>query len=249
MKNTCIGARKGEAGFTLVELAVVMIIIGLLIGGILKGQELIANAQTTSTISQMRAFDAAITTFRDKYGALPGDLANASTRLPDCTGGCDNDGDSNGRIDEPASLGDAPGDEDESAVAFTHMAAADLISGVDHTSTTDEFGEIMPEANLGGGLWVGFTTDGSAAGGITSGDLRPGHYLVYNGTVANVGGTTGALTPNQAAQIDRKLDDGVPDSGSVQVVGTNCTTDADGDTIYNEASESALCALYIRVQA
>ena len=78
--------RQREAGFTLVELAVVMIIIGLLIGGILKGQELIANAQITGTASSVKGIDAATTTFRDTYAAMPGDLTNASTRLPNLHG-------------------------------------------------------------------------------------------------------------------------------------------------------------------
>jgi prepilin-type N-terminal cleavage/methylation domain-containing protein len=54
-----------QAGFTLVELAIVMIIIGLLIAGVLKGQELIANARVTSTVAQVKAIDAAISTFKD----------------------------------------------------------------------------------------------------------------------------------------------------------------------------------------
>jgi prepilin-type N-terminal cleavage/methylation domain-containing protein len=52
--------QTSQAGFTLVELAIVMIIIGLLIAGVLKGQELIANARVTSTVAQVKAIDAAI---------------------------------------------------------------------------------------------------------------------------------------------------------------------------------------------
>jgi prepilin-type N-terminal cleavage/methylation domain-containing protein len=79
---------RSEAGFTLVELAIVMIIIGLLIAGVLKGQALIANARVTSTVAQNKAIDAAISTFRDTYAALPGDIQNAGAKLPNCAGPC-----------------------------------------------------------------------------------------------------------------------------------------------------------------
>ena len=77
-----------QKGFTLVELAIVMTIIGLLIGGILKGQELMQNARATATIARVRAFESAVTTFRDTYSAVPGDMLNAQNRLPNCTVRC-----------------------------------------------------------------------------------------------------------------------------------------------------------------
>ncbi|MEZ5919106.1 MAG: prepilin-type N-terminal cleavage/methylation domain-containing protein [Alphaproteobacteria bacterium] len=92
---------EGQQGFTLVELAVVMIIIGILIGGILKGQELITNARVTTTASQMESMGAAVNGFSETYGGLlPGDLGTASTRLLNCNNGqtCD-DGDGLGTLD------------------------------------------------------------------------------------------------------------------------------------------------------
>ena len=73
--------QTSQAGFTLVELAIVMIIIGLLIAGVLKGQELIANARVTSTVAQIKAIDAATSTFKDTYQALPGILRTPNTRF------------------------------------------------------------------------------------------------------------------------------------------------------------------------
>src|SRR5450631_879960 len=77
-------ALRSQAGFTLVELAIVMIIIGLLIAGVLKGQQLIGNAKVTAQVAQIKAIDAATSTFKDMYAALPGDISNAITRLPNC---------------------------------------------------------------------------------------------------------------------------------------------------------------------
>jgi prepilin-type N-terminal cleavage/methylation domain-containing protein len=74
---------RAQAGFTLVELAIVMIIIGLLIAGVLKGQALIQNAQVTATVAQTKAIEATTTTFRDTYNALPGDI---TTPQPSCIG-------------------------------------------------------------------------------------------------------------------------------------------------------------------
>ena len=77
-------ALRSQAGFTLVELAIVMIIIGLLIGGVLKGQQLIVNAQITATVAQIKSIDAATTSFRDNYAGMAGDLINPGVRLNTC---------------------------------------------------------------------------------------------------------------------------------------------------------------------
>jgi len=232
-----------QSGFTLVELAIVMIIIGLLIGGILKGQELIANAQLTATVAQIKGLDGALSTFRDKYSTLPGDMRSPSTRLRDCTAiPCSTAGNSNGRIDEPTTLGTAVGVGDEGLIAFTHMAAADLISGVDINGFA-AFGSALPEAKIGGGFWIGFTANGNAQG-VTG--MRPGHYLVLNGLVASVSaGATSGITATQAAQIDRKMDDGRADAGDVQATGSQCVNGQD----YQEAETTASCSIYIRVQS
>ena len=237
-----IEKRRGESGFTLVELAIVMIIIGLLIGGILKGQELVANAQVTATVAQIKGLDGALSTFRDKYSAMPGDMRNAGTRLRNCTGNCVSSGAAlgDGRINVPGTLGNLPSIGDEARVAMSHLAAADLISGVQIIPTNNSFGEALPEAKIGGGFWIGHTSTGAATG-VTG--MRPGHYLVMNGTVAAAGGTNG-VTTTQAAQIDRKMDDGVGNAGDIQATGTGCLASG----VYQESTVAANCSLYIRVQ-
>ena len=144
---------RSEKGFTLVELAVVMIIIGLLIGGVLKGQELIKSAKVTSTISQVKGIDAATSTFQDIYAGLPGDVASPDTRLPGCTGTpcVPSTSVTDGRV--TADAANVPfvnaTQDNESAAFFSQLAAADLISGV--TPGTNTFGGNYPSAPVGGG--------------------------------------------------------------------------------------------------
>ncbi len=239
--------QKREGGFTLVELAIVMIIIGLLIGGILKGQELIANSQVTATIAQIKGMDAATSTFRDKYATLPGDMRNALTRLPSCAAAgtvCAN-GAGDGRINVPVDPATAPTISQENAQVFIHLAGADLINGIDTSaSSTASFGSGLPEARAGGGFWLGYSVDGSVGDIANATEGRPSHYLVYNGLIGPVGADNGPVDASRAAQIDRKLDDGAPETGSVLSGGTTCRG---GDGIYAEGA-SGSCSIAIRIQ-
>ena len=70
--------RSRQAGFTLVEIAIVLVIIGLLLGGVLKGQELIENSKTKSIVNDMKAVQAAYNGYIDRYKSLPGDEAAAT---------------------------------------------------------------------------------------------------------------------------------------------------------------------------
>ena len=69
-----------EAGFTLVEIAIVLVIIGLLLGGILKGQEMITQAKIKNAINDFNGVAVAVTSYQDRYRALPGDDPNATAR-------------------------------------------------------------------------------------------------------------------------------------------------------------------------
>lgn len=237
--------RKGQQGFTLVELAIVMIIIGLLITGILKGQEMIANAQVTSTISQIKGIDAAASTFRDTYNVLPGDMANATTRLNGCSttiAACANAATPNGIIN--GGVGAAPAGE--AVQFFLHLLSADLITGLDGSAGAAAFGTQLPTASVGGGFMVGNSTIGLT--GFTAGpNVRAGHYLVQNGAAAAVGAATGIMVPSQAARVDRKMDDGLPTSGAVHGATGACQAGPPAGR-YAEGDASALCAIMVRIQ-
>src|ERR1700691_433072 len=72
--RSCVKSPASQSGFTLIELSIVLVIIGLIVGGVLVGQDLIRAAEVRAQISQIEKYNTAVNTFRDKYNALPGDL-------------------------------------------------------------------------------------------------------------------------------------------------------------------------------
>jgi len=258
--NLQTNRRQGEKGFTLVELAIVMIIIGLLIGGILKGQELIANARLASAVTKVKAIDSAINTFKDSYAGLPGDLTTANTRLPNCANRCANNGNGNNQIGVSPGAAQAAGSEN--TTAWAQLAATDLIGGIQvaQNTTVVEGGVTHPDAEIPGQIYIGYFAGNGNPGDFAgpAANVRAGQYLlVHNGvgaagaTVAAAAGTR-SLTPSQAYRIDLKLDDGMPNTGSVLAQGATgaagCTLGATNTDAYTLANAGTACGSYVRIQ-
>jgi prepilin-type N-terminal cleavage/methylation domain-containing protein len=245
--------RLQEKGFTLVELAIVMIIIGLLIAGLLKGQELVSNSRVNATIAQINGMSTAIHTFRDKYNALPGDILNPELRLPGCANfpgpiGCVGNSNGDGLIE----LG-------ERYWMNPHLASAGLLSGYSMNGTVGVWGPntnrpklVATQTGRNAGLFVqtlsAATITAEACGLIGTTPISTGLYIYISNFPACDGDA--ALTPNEAFQIDKKMDDRMPSTGTVRGEGENAGTAADCGTAteYAEASTAVPCNLYIRIQ-
>ena len=236
------------AGYTLVEMAVVLIIIGIIIGGILKGLELVDNQRVTSTIAQVKAIDAAVSTFRVIYNALPGDMPNPSIRIPNCAAApCSDAGNGDGFIIR----------NNEADRAQVHLAAAGLITGVTPMGTNgvrNAFAAGEPDY-LGAAIGRNGAIDISSESAGTNGPGWWGQALIGplatmpNGINLTIFGaaSTDVLTPNQAWRIDNKLDDGVPGAGDIRArAGTpaNCGS----ATAYLETNMQVACILNIFTQ-
>jgi prepilin-type N-terminal cleavage/methylation domain-containing protein len=224
-----------DRGFTLVELAIVITIIGLLIGGILKGQEMVQQARVAKTISTAQSYQAAVNAFRDRFEQFPGDFSAAQSRLPGCSAAafCYN-GDGNSILGAPVTATSTERENAnqagvntmpyvETSMFWKHLALADFISGVNPGSNPaiPVWGQTHPSAPFGGGYHVFFaaTNAGDYGTGIVLRMQNPAN------ATSNAGGTGNlVISPIRAKQIDQKADDGLPNSGwiSADFGGTLC---------------------------
>ncbi|HEU5047932.1 MAG TPA: prepilin-type N-terminal cleavage/methylation domain-containing protein [Rickettsiales bacterium] len=219
--------------FTLIELSIVLVIIGLIVGGILTGQDLINAAQTRAQIAQIEKYSTAARTFQNKYGYLPGDIPNpaASNFGFAARGQYAGEGDGNGLIE--GIWGDGAGNNwgvyqtgGETSMFWVDLSKAVLIDGSFTTAspttataspvTGSQINNYLPQAKIQGNdvLVYGFpdpkfnSNNFFAIGGITGLDFGNANSIVL----------TPALSVLQAYNIDKKVDDGYPQTGTVMAI-------------------------------
>ena len=190
-----------QAGFTLVEAAIVLVVIGLILGVVLQGQSMIRNAEYRSFKSDLTDYQSAFYAFRDRYNALPGDFVNASGRIDSGLP----DGDGNGVIDNGPTCNN---DGDESCMAWQHLRGAGFVKG----SASDAGSDASPRHPYGG-VFSSFFTGPEGATGFAS------KMFITD------------LPGDIAQRLDDDLDDGEADAGRVSCFqgGSVCSDYPDAD--------------------
>lgn len=205
-------SRIAKAGFTLVELAIVLVIIGLLVGGIFAGQDLIRAAEIRSVLSDKTKFQIAINSFNNKYNYLPGDIPDAYIIFG---AACGSNNTTLGNSSQNYCNGDGNGviDCSETYRIWEHLALAGMIEGsYPGYNTQDALARISnPQVAGINGVLVSYVY-------LTAYGVIP-----LNKDVMSIGlelpssqsGHAGFLTPLEMQGIDTKIDDGLPGSGSI----------------------------------
>jgi prepilin-type N-terminal cleavage/methylation domain-containing protein len=192
--------KSQQSGFTLVEIAIVLVIIGLLLGGILKGQELINSARVKNLANDFRVVPTYIYAYQDKFRALPGDDAQANTHMTAPAGLTINNGNGNGVIDGVlfgAGPTFRPGGE--SLEFWQQVRIANLASG-----PTDQADAAYVPTN--------------AVGGVISVSSMTAAQVWITGMTGTYQVCSKGILGRFAKQLDIQMDDGQTNTGSMRAV-------------------------------
>ena len=244
--------RKDETGFTLIEISIVLVIIALIVGGVLVGQELISGAQIRAQISQIEQYQTAVKTFQVKYGYLAGDIPDPQAsqfglvaRIPANGVSPAGIGNGNGILENASFSGNASGISGlwgELMLFWRDLADSKLIEGKFYADkndfpsiiyerrsqandTSQAIQDYFPHAKVGygyivvnsGGIQFDQNLNAIAGNGKNYfSTFSMSYWGNYNGFYNNstVLGDS-IFTPAQAYAIDKKIDDGLPQSGKI----------------------------------
>jgi prepilin-type N-terminal cleavage/methylation domain-containing protein len=203
-------------GFTLVELSIVLVIIGLLISAILVGQSLIESSQNNNFIRQIQGYDIAVSAFQQKFKGLPGDSSKF---------GCTNSVNiCNNGVIQASDGGGFQAFTGETANFWKSLYDAGLISKVysNNASAGMVMGTHMPKIDIGLGTAVIAGNNNSGFLGVhPNKNVYAAAYFNNANTVFGFGSTTvrPSLKPTTAISIDQKIDDGNAYTGNVMGLG------------------------------
>lgn len=238
-------------GFSLVELSIVLVILGLLVGGIMTGQNLIRAAELRSVTSEGYTYRTAVHLFQDKYLALPGDMRNAHDFWDDGADGvCGTAAQCNG--DSDGELEDSGVNPQENYRFWQHLALAGLIAG-DYTGTGEDGtvtgncvgGLNVPKAKIGNGGYIAHNEPS-----VDSMDTPEGASVILQlGAPPNTDHEgchdAAILLPEEAWNIDTKIDDGQADQGNVHMQNgdssTDCLVNQGIDNSFKLSASSTAC--------
>jgi len=235
-------------GFSLIELSIVLVILGLLTGGILAGQSLIRAAELRSVSSEYSRYTAAIYSFRDKYFAPPGDITNATKFWGDNNSACADaavangtPGTCNGNGDGLIARAAAVSTTGEMFQFWNQLALAGMIEGTytgiagPATSVPSGIaggdsiiGQNVPASKLGRSGWGVASNATVVSGNATNFDGVLGNYMVVGASNPGWMSNESNMKPEEAWNIDTKMDDGKPGVGKITVAWPTCTTAASG---------------------
>ncbi len=205
--------QEQQRAFTLVELSIVLVVIGLIVGGVLVGKDLIRNAEFRATISDVEDYRTAVSTFRGKYNALPGDIPQSAATAFGLTPSGVSCGSNNKLIDDYFCNTPAPYMVSGEASAFwVNLSEAKLIKGsyilTSPSSGGLQAGTHIPMPKVGRSMLA--YHDGQGQNWFVIGPDTVAAGTPYSYSVS------GALMPSEAWTLDKKMDDGMPNSGAVR---------------------------------